>query len=615
MCAICSETVKKYPNNRMLGHRKKVGDQVGEYVWQTYQEAFDTVIAIGSAMRISGLNPRGRCGVYGANCPEWLMAMEACNGHSIYCVPLYDSLGADAVEYIVGHAEVSLAFIQDSKMAAMLKCLPRCTTFLKTLVCFGNISKEQREEAERLGVTAYSWSEFVDLGKKNPVVISPPKKEDISTIMYTSGTTGEPKGVLLTHENITDVIAGVDHLLDSLGEKMTQEDVYFSFLPLAHIFDRIIEEYSVRSGAAIGFWQGDVKRVVEDVGVLRPTIFAGVPRVYDRIYSGALQKVNAGGFLRKKIFDIGFQYKLSRMLKGLKQDKASPFFDSLVFSKIKQGLGGRVRIILSGAAPLARHVEEFLRVATGSLALQGYGLTETCGASFVSIPDVISMMGTVGVPLPNIDVRLESVPELGYDALADPPRGEVCIRGKSVFVGYHKREDLTQDVMVDGWFHTGDIGEWQQDGALKLIDRKKNIFKLSQGEYVAVENLENVYSFCPLIESIWVYGNSLESSLVAVIVPNQAALEDWAEANAVEGDFAAICDSSKARDHVLHELDALARSKKLRGFEFIKALHLEPQAFDIERDLLTPTYKKKRPQLLKYYKETIDNLYKSIKGS
>lgn len=599
----------------MLGHRKKVGDQVGEYVWQTYQEAFDTVIAIGSAMRISGLNPRGRCGVYGANCPEWLMAMEACNGHSIYCVPLYDSLGADAVEYIVGHAEVSLAFIQDSKMAAMLKCLPRCTTFLKTLVCFGNISKEQREEAERLGVTAYSWSEFVDLGKKNPVVISPPKKEDISTIMYTSGTTGEPKGVLLTHENITDVIAGVDHLLDSLGEKMTQEDVYFSFLPLAHIFDRIIEEYSVRSGAAIGFWQGDVKRVVEDVGVLRPTIFAGVPRVYDRIYSGALQKVNAGGFLRKKIFDIGFQYKLSRMLKGLKQDKASPFFDSLVFSKIKQGLGGRVRIILSGAAPLARHVEEFLRVATGSLALQGYGLTETCGASFVSIPDVISMMGTVGVPLPNIDVRLESVPELGYDALADPPRGEVCIRGKSVFVGYHKREDLTQDVMVDGWFHTGDIGEWQQDGALKLIDRKKNIFKLSQGEYVAVENLENVYSFCPLIESIWVYGNSLESSLVAVIVPNQAALEDWAEANAVEGDFAAICDSSKARDHVLHELDALARSKKLRGFEFIKALHLEPQAFDIERDLLTPTYKKKRPQLLKYYKETIDNLYKSIKGS
>lgn len=608
-----STTVKRCPNNQMLGHRKKIGDRVGEYVWQTYQEVFDTVMAIGSAMRISGLNPRGRCGVYGANCPEWMMAMEACNGHSIYCVPLYDSLGPDAVEYIIGHAEVSLAFIQESKMAAMLKCLPRCTDFLKTLVCFGSISSQQKEDIERLNITAYSWSEFVELGKRSPVEISPPKKEDISTIMYTSGTTGEPKGVLLTHQNITDVIAGVDNLLSSLGEKLTEDDVYFSFLPLAHIFDRIIEEYVVRSGAAIGFWQGDVKLLVEDVGELKPTIFAGVPRVYERIYSGALQKINTAGFLRKKIFDIGFKYKLNCMLKGSKQNEASPFFDNLVFKKIKQGLGGRVRILLSGAAPLARHVEEFLRVTTCSLAVQGYGLTETCGASFVSIPDVISMMGTVGVPLPNIDVCLESVRELEYDALSDTPRGEVCIRGKSVFAGYHKREDLTQDVLVDGWFHTGDIGEWQKDGGLKLIDRKKNIFKLSQGEYVAVENLENIYSFSSLVESIWVYGNSLESSLVAVVVPNQAAMEEWAKANEIKSDFETICNSSKAREYVIQQLDAIAKTKKLRGFEFVKAVHLDPQAFDIERDLLTPTYKKKRPQLLKYYMDTIENLYKSVK--
>ncbi|KAH6556288.1 hypothetical protein KP509_1Z191000 [Ceratopteris richardii] len=366
-----SESVKRCPNNKMLGRRLKQGDKVSDYVWQTYKEAYDIVIAVGSAMRTVGLNPRARCGIYGANCPEWLIAMEACNGHSIYCVPFYDTLGADAVEFIVGHAEVSLAFVHVSKLAAMLHCLPRCTGYLKVIVSFGDLSEQQRQEAESLNIAAYSWSEFVDLGKQNPVDLSPPNKDDISTIMYTSGTTGEPKGVLLTHENITDVIDGVDRLLSVLGEKLTEEDVYFSFLPLAHIFDRLIEEYIVRSGAAIGFWQGDVKLIMEDVGALKPTIFAGVPRVYDRVYTGALQKINAGGFLKRKIFELGYRYKLNRMLKDVSQDKASPFFDNLVFNKIKQGLGGRVRILLSGAAPLAQHVEEFLRVTTCSLAVQG----------------------------------------------------------------------------------------------------------------------------------------------------------------------------------------------------------------------------------------------------
>ncbi|MCO5554961.1 hypothetical protein L7F22_008501 [Adiantum nelumboides] len=214
------ESVKRCPNNRMLGHRTKQGDKVGHYVWQTYKEVYDTVVAVGSAMRTSGLNPKARCGVYGSNCPEWLIAMEACNGHSIYCVPLYDSLGPDAVEFIVGHAEVSLAFVHVAKMSEILKCLPKCADYLKTIISFGELTEEQRKEAEGFNVTAYSWTEFVALGKNNSVDLIPPKKNDISTIMYTSGTTGEPKGVLLTHENITDVIDGVDRLLAALGEKV-----------------------------------------------------------------------------------------------------------------------------------------------------------------------------------------------------------------------------------------------------------------------------------------------------------------------------------------------------------------------------------------------------------
>jgi long-chain acyl-CoA synthetase len=226
----------------------------------------------------------------------------------------------------------------------------------------------------------------------------------------------------------------------------------------------------------------------------------------------------------------------------------------------------------------------------------------------------MQMLGTVGPPLEHTEVRLESVPEMEYDALGNTPRGEVCIRGKTLFSGYYKREDLLKEVMIDGWFHTGDIGELQPDGSLKIIDRKKNIFKLSQGEYVAVENLENIYGLVPDFDMIWVYGNSFESCLVAVVNPNEQALKRWAENNGINGqDFAALCANPEAKKYILGELAKLAKEKKLKGFEFIKAVHLEPVQFDIERDLLTPTFKKKRPQMLKYYQTVIDDLYKSTK--
>jgi len=196
---------------------------------------------------------------------------------------------------------------------------------------------------------------------------------------------------------------------------------------------------------------------------------------------------------------------------------------------------------------------------------------------------------------------------------SETPRGEICIRGDTLFSGYYKREDLTKEVMVDGWFHTGDIGEWQPDGSMKIIDRKKNIFKLSQGEYVAVENLENIFGQTPGVDSVWVYGNSFESSLVAVVNPNKQALERWAESNGVTGEFAAICEDPKAKEFILGELTKMGKEKKLKGFELIRAVHLDPVPFDMDRDLITPTYKKKRPQLLKYYQSVIDGMYQSMK--
>ncbi|KAF8380069.1 hypothetical protein HHK36_027539 [Tetracentron sinense] len=603
-------SVEKYPGNPMLGRREIVNLKPGKYVWLTYKEVYDIVMKVGASIRSCGVEQGGRCGIYGANCPEWIMSMEsnsteplqACNAHGLYCIPLYDTLGAGAVEFILCHAEISIAFVEETKIPEVLKTFPNTTEFLKTIVSFGKVSPEQKEEVEKFGLAIYAWDEFLQLGDNKQFDLPMKKKTDICTIMYTSGTTGDPKGVMISNDSIITLIAGVKRLLENVNEELNEKDVYLSYLPLAHIFDRVTEELFISHGASIGFWRGDVKLLIEDIGELKPTIFCAVPRVLERIYSGLTEKISSGGFLKQSLFKIAYSCKLHNMRKGRKHVEAAPIADKIVFSKVvKQGLGGNVRLIISGAAPLATHVEAFLRVVSCAHVLQGYGLTESCAGTFISLPNELAMLGTVGPPVPNVDACLESVPEMEYDALSTTPRGEICIRGNTLFSGYYKREDLTKEVMVDGWFHTGDIGEWQPDGSMKIIDRKKNIFKLSQGEYVAVENLENIYGLVSYIDSIWIYGSSFESFLIAIVNPNKQAIERWAEENGITGEFNSICENPKAKEPILGELAKIAKEKKLKGFEFIKGVHLDPVPFDIERDLLTPTYKKKRPQLLKYY--------------
>ncbi|XP_059662215.1 long chain acyl-CoA synthetase 4-like [Cornus florida] len=606
-------SVEKYPDNKMLGRREIVDGKPGKYVWLTYKQVYDLVMKVGISIRSCGIEEGGRCGIYGANSSEWIMSMEACNAHGLHCVPLYDTLGAGAVEFIICHAEITIVFVEEKKISEVLKTFPNTTKYLRTIVSFGQVTLEQKKEVEKFGLAIYSWDEFLLLGDNKQFNLPVKKKSDICTIMYTSGTTGDPKGVLISNNSIVTLIAGVKRLLESVNEALTVKDVYLSYLPLAHIFDRVIEECFINHGASIGFWRGDVKLLIEDIGELKPTIFCAVPRVLDRIYSGLTQKISSGGFLKHTLFNVAYSYKLRNMRKGHKHVEAAPLCDKIVFSKVKQGLGGNVRLILSGAAPLASHVEAYLRVVACCHVLQGYGLTETCAGSFVSLPNELDMLGTVGPPVPNVDVCLESVPEMAYDALSSTPRGEICIRGDTLFSGYYKREDLTKEVLVDEWFHTGDIGEWQPNGSMKIVDRKKNIFKLSQGEYVAVENLENVYGLVADIDSIWIYGNSFESFLIAVANPNKQALEHWAEENGVPGDFNSLCENPKAKEHLLGELARIGKEKKLKGFEFVKAIHLDPEPFDMDRDLLTPTFKKKRPQLLKYYQNVIDNMYKSAK--
>jgi len=602
----------KYPNNRMLGWRPLKDGVPGPYLWKSYKEVYDEVLQVGSALQQLGVQPGSRVGIYGSNCPQWIVAMQACNGYSLICVPLYDTLGAGAVDYIIDHAEIDVVFIQDKKIKEILS--PNCKSAkrLKALVAFTSATREQIKEADEIGIKVYSWNDFLKMGKVNACQPCPPKENDICTIMYTSGTSGKPKGVMLTHESHALYVKGVNLFMDQFDDKMTTDDVFLSFLPLAHILDRMIEEYFFHKGASIGYYHGDLNALRDDIQELKPTLLVGVPRVYERIYEGILKAIAELRPLRRVIFNALYNRKLASMKSGYSHKTASAFADMLAFRKVKARLGGRLRLLISGGAPLSTEIEEFLRVTTCAYFIQGYGLTETLGPSTVCYIDDMALVGSVGVPATYTDIRLEAVPEMGYDPLGVPSRGEICIRGKSLFAGYYKNPELTNEAIVDGWFHTGDIGEMSPDGILKVIDRKKNIFKLSQGEYVAVEYLEKVYGFPPLVEDIWVYGDSFRSNLVAVVNPHEENTMKWAESNGYKGSFSEICKLEGLKEYILKELAAVAQKNKLRGFEYIKGIVLDPIPFDIERDLVTATMKKRRNNMLKYYQSEINTVYKKL---
>jgi len=582
------------------------------------------VDAVASALAASGLATRGaRVGVFGANCPAWMVAMQACNRQALACVPLYDSLGEGAIEFILRHSGAVAVFVAADKAAALAAALAAGGlgggSGVKTVVHWGPTPPAAVSALTAAGVDAVSLDDWEARGAAAPAPPNPPAPADLCTIMYTSGTTGDPKGVELSHAAVAATVAGLDTFLASVNFPLGPSDAMLSYLPLAHIFDRTAEELFLWVGGRIGYFQGDVRSLVDDIAALKPTLFLGVPRVFDRIYAGALAKVKAAGGLKAALFHWGFARKLWALEAGYPHHKAAPFFDRLVFSKVKQGLGGRVRMIVSGGAPLARHVEDFLKVTMCAPVVQGYGLTETCAASCIAIPDDGADAGTVGPPLPSIELRLEAVPDMGCDPAADPPRGEVCIAGPAIFSGYYRDPEKTAEVLgPDGWFHTGDIGELTPSGALKIVDRKKNIFKLSQGEYVAIEKIEAVYKKNPLVEQVWVYGNSLESALVAVVVPVKAALVAalaGAGVTAPAGeDLAALAARPEAPAAVLASLTATGKAAKLKGFELARAVHLDAHQFCVEDDTMTPTFKLKRPQLQKRYQGVVDGLYAGMKA-
>ncbi|MBN3297188.1 ACSL5 ligase, partial [Amia calva] len=592
-------------NGPCLGYRKPRQP----YQWLKYKQVSDRAEHLGSGLLQRGLKPSPDqfIGIFAQNRPEWIISELACYTYSMVAVPLYDTLGPEALVFIIKKAKISTVLCDNpDKVEALLgNCENNLMPVLNTIIVMDPFSTELKERGAKCGVEILSLKEVEALGKDNLRKPIPPKPEDLSIVCFTSGTTGDPKGAMLTHENVVaDASAFIKNTETSFGP--VPQDISISYLPLAHMFERVVQTVIYSSGAKVGFFQGDIKLLPDDMKALRPTVFPVVPRllnrVYDKVQSGAQKP------FKKWLLNFAVERKLSEVKQGIIRNDS--IWDKLIFHKVQETMGGRVRVMVTGAAPISPTVLSFLRTCLGCQIFEAYGQTEcTAGCTFTMPGDWTT--GHVGVPVPCNIVKLVDVEEMNY--FASNGEGEVCVKGKNVFKGYLEDPEKTAEALDEkGWLHTGDIGKWLPSGVLKIIDRKKNIFKLAQGEYIAPEKIENIYVRSGPVAQVFVHGDSLQSSLIGIVVPDPEVLPDFAAKLGIKGTYEELCKKQEIKKAILSDMVKLGKEAGLKSFEQVKDLYLHPDQFTIENGLLTPTLKAKRAELNKFFKDQINSLYTSI---
>ncbi|XP_058154404.1 long-chain-fatty-acid--CoA ligase 5 [Dasypus novemcinctus] len=592
-------------NGPCLGYRKLNQP----YRWLSYKQVSDRAEYLGSCLLHKGYKPSPDqfVGIFAQNRPEWVISELACYTYSMVAVPLYDTLGADAIIYIVNKADIATVICDTpQKASSLIEYVEKgLTPSLKMIILMDPFEDDLKQRGERSGVEILSLFDAENLGKENFRKPMPPKPEDLSIICFTSGTTGDPKGAMLTHQNIVANAASFLKSTETFFEPLP-EDVVISYLPLAHMFERIVQTVVYSCGARVGFFQGDIRLLPDDMKTLQPTVFPTVPRLLNRIYDKVQNEAKTP--LKKFLLNLAVTCKFNEVKKGI--IRRDSLWDKLIFSKIQASLGGKVRFMITGAAPISSPVLTFLRAAVGCQVFEAYGQTEcSAGCTITSPGDWMS--GHVGVPLACNHVKLEDVPDMNYFSVNN--EGEVCIRGTNVFKGYLKDPQKTDEALdKDGWLHTGDIGRWLPNGTLKIIDRKKNIFKLAQGEYIAPEKIENIYIRSRPVLQIFVHGDSLRSSLVGVVIPDPEVFSPFAAKLGVKGSLEELCQNQVVKEAVLEDLQKIGKESGLKSFEQVKNIFLHPEQFTIENGLLTPTMKAKRGELAKYFRAQIDSMYLSI---
>ncbi|XP_041114758.1 long-chain-fatty-acid--CoA ligase 1-like isoform X2 [Polyodon spathula] len=592
-------------NGPCLGSRKPNQP----YEWICYREVADRAEFLGSGLLHRGHTPTSEqfIGIFAQNRPEWTIAELACYTYSMVSVPLYDTLGPDAIAYILEKAEISTVICDTPEKAQLLlECTSKGAHQMKTIILMDAFDIDLVGQAKKLGIEVISLRELESVGKlnrRNPV---PPKPDDLALICFTSGTTGNPKGAMLTHANVVSNAAACIKITET-SYCISSSDTHVSYLPLAHMFERLVQFVILCHGARIGFFQGDIRLLMDDLKTLQPSVFPVVPRLLNRMFDRIFGQANTP--LKRWLLDFATKRKEAELKSGIVRNDS--VWDKLIFNKVQASLGGKVRLMITGAAPVSPTVLSFLRAALGCQFYEGYGQTECTAGCSMTLPGDWTA-GHVGPPMPCSAIKLVDVAEMNY--FASKGEGEVCVKGANVFKGYLKDPEKTAEALdEDGWLHTGDIGKWLPNGTLKIIDRKKHIFKLAQGEYIAPEKIENIYIRSDVVAQVFVHGDSLQACLVAIVVPDPEVLPRWAKKRGFEGSCTELCNNKEVKNAVLEDMVKLGKEAGLKSFEQIKDIVLHPEMFSIQNGLLTPTLKAKRGDLRSYFREQIDGLYSNIK--
>ncbi|HHJ53511.1 MAG TPA: long-chain fatty acid--CoA ligase, partial [Caldithrix abyssi] len=511
-------------------------------------------------------------------------------------VPIYPSLLSDQIKYICDDSEAKVLIVADKIQMDKVDQVHEQLKTVQNFYVFDVPSEGLKDPWKSFESLMEDGQKF--LADKPDYVqneIAKVEPQDWATIIYTSGTTGEPKGAVLTHSNFLSNVEDALSVID-----ITSEDVFLSFLPLSHVFERMAGHYlSNYPGATVAYAES-IDTVPENMVEIKPTMMVSVPRLYEKMYARILEAVEAGPPLKRKIFywalKVGSEY-IDRVSKkqpipGGLQFKRNLAY-KLVFSKLAERVGGRLRLFVSGGAPLNKEIAEFFGAA-GLLILEGYGLTETSPVITVNLPDHFKF-GTVGPPLPSVEVKIAE-------------DGEILTRGPHVMVGYYKKEAETREAIdEEGWFHTGDIGIIDEDGFLKITDRKKNIIVTSGGKNVAPQPIENRLIQSPYIEQAVVIGDK-RKFCSAVVVGTEDQIIKWAKENNIAfTDYQDLIRKPEVKQLLREEIDNL--TKDLARYETIKDFFIAPQPFTIETGDLTPSLKVKRRVVEEKYKKEIDAMY------
>uniref|UniRef100_A0A3Q1GFI9 long-chain-fatty-acid--CoA ligase n=1 Tax=Acanthochromis polyacanthus TaxID=80966 RepID=A0A3Q1GFI9_9TELE len=620
----------RFPHRDCLGTREVISEEdeqqsngkvfkkvvLGEYRWLSYQETLTAATQLGSGLASLGQRPKTNIAIFCETRAEWIIAAQACFMYNFPLVTLYSTLGGPAIAHGLNETQVTHIITSKELLETRLKAILIEVPRLQHIIVVENAPTTWPGYPRGIGIHNMAAVQKLGTRPENAArECKQPLPSDIAVIMYTSGSTGIPKGVMISHSNILAGITGMAERIPNLCE----EDTYIGYLPLAHVLELSAELVCVSHGCRIGYSSPQtladqstkIKRGSKgDTSVLQPTLMAAVPEIMDRIYKNVMNKVEEMNCVQRTLFILAYNYKLEQLAKGY----STPLCDRLVFRKVRSLLGGRTRVLLSGGAPLSAATQRFMNVCFCCPVGQGYGLTETCGAGTISELWDYST-GRVGGPLVCCEIKLKDWVEGGYRSTDKPhPRGEVLIGGPNVTMGYYKKEAKNQeDFFVDEngqrWFCTGDIGEFQEDGCLKIIDRKKDLVKLQAGEYVSLGKVEAMLKNCPLIDNICAYANSDEIYVIGFVVPNQKHLLALAEQYGIRGSWEELCNSKAMEELVLKVITEAALTAQLERFEIPRKICLSPEPWTPETGLVTDAFKLKRKELKTRYQDDIERMY------